>query len=197
MAEHFTAWLLCIRKYFLPVFKYLFYSTVLLVLKLSWRKRQNCMEILRWISRMAVLLEGNSIHAKNNFVWTITGLIPGLVHRDFKPMICRSLCFFLQLSNTSHKFASISTVSGLHFTIYSPLHFLFFFWHFQYKCLASHFKLLFQTKFNFKIVWKQKTVFYSSQCSFVRSLFQQKNLKPKLLLFLQFFPILTNAKECY
>jgi len=123
---------------------------------------------------MAVFLEGNSLHVENNLVWIITVLIPASVHRDFQPMICGSLCFFLQLTITSHKSASVSTVSGLHLTIYSPLHFLFFFWRFQYKISVYHFKLYFQTKFNFKIDWKQKGVFYSGQCRFVGSLFQQK-----------------------
>lgn len=137
--------LTALHKEILPshfVFKHLFYSTVLLALRRSGRKGEDCTEILRWIRRTAVFLEGNSLDAGNNFVWTITVLVPGSVHRYFKPMICRSLCFFLRLSKTSHKFASISTVSGLHLTIYSPLDFLFSFWHFQYKSSACHFKLI-------------------------------------------------------
>lgn len=140
------------------VFKYLFYSTVLLVLRQSGVKGGHCTEISRWISRLAVFLEDSSLHAENNGVWTIIVLIPGPVHRDFKPMICRSLCFSLQLK-TSHKFISISTVSGFHLTIYSPLHFIFSFWHFQNESSACHFKLFFQPKFNFKISRKQKGTF--------------------------------------
>lgn len=131
------------------VFKYLFYSAALLVLRQSGGKGGHCTEISRWISRMTVFLEDNCLQAENNCVSTIIVLIPGPVHRDFKPTICRSLCFTLQLK-TSHKFISISTVSGFHLTIYSPLHFIFSFWHFQYKSSACHFKLLFQPKFNLK-----------------------------------------------
>lgn len=80
-----------IPSYF--VFKYLVCSTVLLALKLSGSKGEDCAGILIWISRMAVFLEGNSLHAENNCVWTITVLIPGSECRDFKPVICRSLCF--------------------------------------------------------------------------------------------------------
>lgn len=73
-------------------------------------------------------------------------------------MICRSLRLSLQLK-TSHKFISIAAVSGFHLTIYSPLYFIFYFWHFWYKSSACHFKLFFQAKFNFKINRHKKEMF--------------------------------------
>lgn len=68
---------------------------------------------------MALFPEGNRLHDGNNFVLTTTVLILNSIHKDFRAMICRPLCFFMQLSKTSHEFASVSTVSGLPLTIYS------------------------------------------------------------------------------
>lgn len=74
---------------------------------------------------MALFPEGNRLDDGNNFVLTTTVLILNSIHKDFRAMICRPLCFFMQLSKTSHEFASVSTVSGFHLTTYSWQHFLF------------------------------------------------------------------------
>lgn len=76
---------------------------------------------------MALFPEGNRLHDGNNFVLITIVLILNSIHKDFRPVICRSLCFFTQLSKTRHEFASIPTVSGLHLAIYSWRHFLFLF----------------------------------------------------------------------